>query len=254
MHIGQQTRADAAEIFDVFIDRRLQRRRDRADDAIADENPEHCSRQGRRDGRADHFDRLGDQGHGVDNAENGRDDPDGRRGVADPLQRVLHVHFFFDLGVEFFVDQRFDLVRIIGPEGQKPQIIAKEGQRRPVRRKVRKLREQVRIIRMLDMALQRQHAFGLGELEGLILEREQLKVVFFMVFPAAHGPQDRRDRHFDRVGVVPDQIGAGHDPKDNHQFRRVDEGLKYEDAVDRQGREDSDEDDGEANEHKHGAG
>ena len=83
--------------------------------------------------------------------------------------------------LELLVDQGFHLVRIVGAERQHAQIVAEEYQRVMVLGEVRELLEEAALLRMLDMAFEREHALGLGDLEDLVEQAEQLDVAFFLV-------------------------------------------------------------------------
>src|SRR3546814_15687357 len=94
------------------------------------------------------------------------------------------------LDLEILIHQCFDLVRIVRPERQQAQVVAEELYCVAVFDDVRKLREERALLRIVDMLLERQHAFGLCQTEHLIQQGQKFQIVPLDVFrPPENGPE-----------------------------------------------------------------
>ena len=74
LHIGKETGLHADEIFGVRVGAALDRRRDRADESVGQQNAEESPDQRRADEVAEYFWRFGDRSHRFYDAQNGGND------------------------------------------------------------------------------------------------------------------------------------------------------------------------------------
>src|SRR3546814_7560293 len=73
-----------------------------------------------------HLRRVGKRAHGMDDAEHRGDDAEARHGVGQGAQGARYLVRFVMVGFQLLVDQRFQLVRILGAERHHAQIVAQE--------------------------------------------------------------------------------------------------------------------------------
>ena len=104
-------------------------------------------------------------------AEHGGDDAQRRHSVGNRLQRPSNRMRVRALGFQFGVHNRFQLMRVTGAERQQTQIVAEELERLVVFGEAGIGLEQRALLRIVDVALERQITFRLRRLEGRVEQR-----------------------------------------------------------------------------------
>jgi len=99
--------------------------------------------------------------------------------------------------LDLLVHQRFHLVMVVGAEGEEAQVIAQEDERMPIGVEQREALEERALVRLLHVLLERERAFGLGELEDGVEQAQELEigalVVLLALEQAKHGAAGRFD-------------------------------------------------------------
>src|SRR5687768_3445288 len=172
----QNAHLDAAVIQNSRLAKRPQSPGGWADHAIGDEHAEERPHQSATDHLAENLRRFGNGAHGLDDAQNGGDDPEGGNPVSHGLNGMGRVHFVVRNRFNLLIHQRFYFMGIFIAKRNDSQIIAHESNGMMVGGKFRKLFEQFAFMRMFDVLFERQPALGADQFENHEEDAEKLHV------------------------------------------------------------------------------
>jgi len=96
----------------------LHRGPDRPHETVGQQHAQEGADQRAANQMAEHGGRLGDRPHGVDDAEDGRDDAERRQCVGGERDRMRHRLVLRVVGLDLLVHQRLHLVVVVGAEGK----------------------------------------------------------------------------------------------------------------------------------------
>ena len=171
--------------------------------------------------------RLVERSHRDDDAQHRRDDAQRRQRLGDRRHRGVRLHLVLADGADLLLHQRLDLVRAgIADDGQ-PHVVADELGQFLVLEDVRKVLEQRRILRIVDMRLD----LGARPRPQVAQQREQQAEQRQEVLALGHLVGDRldgaADRVLDRRERVAHHEDAGGDAADDEEL----EGLPQDEDV-----------------------
>lgn len=129
--------------------------------------------------------RLVDLAHRLDNPENGRDDADGREGVAHGGERLVGLHLVARDRLDFFVHQRLDLVGASIADDDEANIVADEGRQFLVGKNRRGRLEDRRFIRIVDMGFDLVARLGAQIPHQAVEHAERIEIVALAQEPCA---------------------------------------------------------------------
>ena len=130
------------------------------------------------------------------------------------------------VGLELLVHQRFHLMDVVGAQRDHAQVIAHELHGVVVAAELRECLEDRRILRVLDMRLERQDALGLHQLEQAELQPEQFDIGRLVVFRPAEQRAKHAERGLQHRTGIADHEGADGRPQNDHRFERLPEHLQ----------------------------
>ena len=106
------------------------------------------------------------------------------------------------MGLDVFVDQRLELVGVLGPHRHEAEIIAEEVHRMVVGHELGVLGEDGALGGILDVRFERKHALGLGQPKDGVQKREKLDVGSLLVRrPFQHPSRTLEYAHDHGLGI-----------------------------------------------------
>lgn len=170
VQMGDEDRLDDLIEGAFLVDHRFQSGGEGADQAIGKEHAEEGTDQRTADHGAKYGRRLGDRTHGLDNAEHGGHDPEGREAIGQILQGMRWLERLVMVLFELFFHRIFDLVRVFKVHGHHTQRVADEIHGEMIFDDLWKPGKDRAVFGLFDMAFQSDHAFGL---HGLGQQKQQ---------------------------------------------------------------------------------
>ena len=223
---GQDAGLHAKIIFDLRIGAVFHGAGERGDKAVSDKDPEERTDQGAADQVAKDSRGLGDGAHGVNNAENGGDDPQRGQAVRHRLDGMGGVSAFNNCRFKLLIHQGFDFMRLFGAEGDQAQVVAQERNGMVVFVETRKFFEEVAFVRFFNMPFQRQPAFGTRRLENGEEHAEQFNVLCLAVFIGFINHLDVGEGLLNGVLIIGHQKGHAGGTEDDDELERLPEDVQ----------------------------
>ncbi|EGE59941.1 hypothetical protein RHECNPAF_1760025 [Rhizobium etli CNPAF512] len=203
VHVGQQGLLDDHVEAVLLVADDLDLGDQRRADAVGQQDAEEGADQRRADQVAEHFGRIVDVGHRLDDAENGRDDTDRREGIAHDLDRVVGLHLVVHDGVELFIHQRLDFVAARVADDDQADIIADEGRQLLVLQNRGCLLEDRRFGRIVDMGFDFVSRLGAQVTHQRIEHAERIEIIALLRHGVLEGFAERLAgilHHLHRIG------------------------------------------------------
>lgn len=126
---------------------------DGGDDAVGGENAAERPDQGAADQMAQHLRRFGDRPHGVDDAQDGGNDPEGGQRIGGVADRAGDQAMVVFMGFDLEVHDRLELMGIVRSQGQQTEIITNEFDKMVVAGNEAVILKNRTFLRLLDMRL-----------------------------------------------------------------------------------------------------
>ena len=220
LRVGNDRGFRDQEGFGIGFDHFEQFRCERADDAVGQQHAEEGADQRAADHRAEHFDRLVDRAHCLDDAEHGGDDADCGQAVGHDLQRVLRCQFLVVVLVDIGIHCRFKLVRVFEIDRHHPQIVADEFDQVMVLEQPRIGREQLALRRRVEMRFDPGRATLFEGGEQAEHHGQEIAIVARLPALALERAQQAAHRLLDRAKRIGDDERPDRCAHDRHQFVR----------------------------------
>ncbi len=163
--------------------------------------------------------------HGLDDAENGRDDTDCREGIADGGDRVIGLQLVVQDGVDFFVHQRLDLVRPRIADDDQAHIVTDEGGQLLVLQNARRGLEDRGFFRIVDMRFDLVSRLGAQVAHQRVKAAEHVEIVAFLRNLVAESVAERLARILHHLHRIRHDEGADAGAADDQQFVRLEQSF-----------------------------
>ena len=173
------------------------------DEAIGSQHPEERSSQSGGNALTHHGGTGIDDGHRMNDPQNGRDNPQTRQRVTHKLQQMNRFTQFFIMGIHGHLHEGLELFRLDAPVNQRLESVGQKLQPAVVVGERRELRKDRALLGIHDVIFQSDQTVTTGGVIKLILELEQLFDVLFLHVPALEHADYGSDQ-----GLDPGRIGG----------------------------------------------